>query len=120
MTQEKFENEIKTLKKFFELYCHNKHQNKTMQEGKYKILYKEKYFYLEVLLCDECNNLLSNAIKHLQECPHEEKPRCRKCPNPCYEKEEWKKIAKIMKYAGIKLGLGKIGTRLKKIFPKKS
>jgi hypothetical protein len=115
MTHEKFESEINTLKKFFEIYCHDKHQDRVMHEGNYNIPYKEKTFILNVTLCDECNSLLSSSIKHLQECPHEEKPRCRKCPTPCYSKEEWKSVAKIMKYAGIKLGLGKIGKRLKNL-----
>ena len=115
MTYEKFESEINTLKKFFEIYCHNKHQEKIMHEGNYNIPYKDRNFKLDLTLCDECNSLFSKAIKHLQECPHEQKPRCRKCPNPCYEKEEWKNIAKIMKYSGMKLGLGKVGTKLKKL-----
>jgi hypothetical protein len=114
MTCEKFESEIKTLKKFFEIYCNNKHQNITTKE--YKIPYKDKIFDIEISLCNNCNQLYLDAIKHLQECPHQEKPRCRKCPNPCYNKDEWKNIAKIMKYGGIKMGIGKIGNRLKKLF----
>jgi hypothetical protein len=118
MTYEKFENEINTLKKFFEIYCHNKHQDKIMHEGNYNIPYRDKVFKLDVTLCDECNELLSYSINKLQECPHEEKPRCRKCPTPCYEKDKWKQVAKIMKYAGIRLGLGKVGTRLKNLLKK--
>ena len=76
---------------------------------------KDRNFKVDLTLCDECNSLFSKAIKHLQECPHDPKPRCRKCPNPCYEKEEWKNIAKIMKYSGMKLGVGKVGTKLKKL-----
>jgi hypothetical protein len=52
----------------------------------------------------------------LQNCPHEIKPRCRKCPTPCYEKQEWKNIARIMKYSAIKLSLGKIKSRVFNIF----
>jgi len=116
MTNEKFRSEIDTLKKFFELYCHDKHQNKTMHEGNYNIPYNNEYFKLNVTLCDECNSLLSNSISKLQNCPHDPKPRCRKCPNPCYEKEDWKNVAKIMKYSGMKLGLTKAAKKLKKLF----
>jgi len=116
MTYEKFRSEIDTLKNFFELYCHSKHQDRVMQEGSYKIPYRGREFLLEVRLCDECNSLLSNSIKHLQECPHEEKPRCRKCPNPCYEKEEWKAVAKIMRFSGMKLGLSKVKKRIGSLF----
>jgi len=114
MTYEKFENEINTLKKFFEIYCLDKHKDRTIHNGIYKIPYRDKVFRLELNLCDECNNLFANSIKKLQNCPHEEKPRCRKCPTPCYEKSEWKKVAKIMRYSGIKLGLSRIKTILKK------
>jgi hypothetical protein len=114
MTEEKFKGEIDTLKKFFELYCHDKHQDRIMHEGNYNIPYNNEYFKLDVTLCDECNSLLAVAIKNLQNCPHEIKPRCRKCPTPCYEKQDWKNVAKIMKYSGMKLGLGKAGKRLKK------
>ena len=115
MTNEKFRGEIDTLKKFFEIYCHDKHQDKTMHEGNYNIPYNNEYFKLDVTLCNECNTLLSYSISKLQACHHDPKPRCRKCPTPCYDKEEWKKVAKIMKYSGMKLGLGKVGTRLKKL-----
>jgi C4-type Zn-finger protein len=56
MTYEKFESEINTLKKFFEIYCHDKHQDKVMHEGNYNIPYKEKILILSVTLCDECNS----------------------------------------------------------------
>jgi len=74
MTNEKFRSEIDTLKKFFELYCHDKHQDKIMHEGNYKIPYNGTYFKLDVTLCDECNSLLSNSISKLQNCPHDPKP----------------------------------------------
>jgi len=115
MTHEKFRTEIDTLKKFFEVYCHDKHQDRTMYEGNYKIPYKDEYFKLDIHLCDDCNALLSNSITKLQECPHEEKPRCRKCPNPCYDRDEWRAIAKVMKYSGMKLGVSKVKDKLKKM-----
>ncbi|NLM99553.1 MAG: hypothetical protein GX170_05965, partial [Campylobacteraceae bacterium] len=46
---------------------------------------------------------------------NEEKPSCRKCPNPCYEKDRWKLLAKIMKYSGMKLGLLKIRKMFKRV-----
>ena len=52
MTKEKFRTEIYTLKKFFEIYCHDKHQDRVMHEGNYNIPYKDEYFKLDVTLCD--------------------------------------------------------------------
>jgi hypothetical protein len=116
MTLEKFESEIKTLKEFFYIYCHDKHKNQIKKE--YIIPYKEKTFKFDVSLCEECHELLKYAIIKLQECPNDPKPRCRKCKNPCYEKDKYKKMAQMMRYSGMKLGLTKAAKRLKKIFKK--
>jgi hypothetical protein len=116
MTKEKFKNEIETLKKFFEIYCRDKHQNRT--EKKYEIEYKNEFFDFSVSLCEDCHNLLSYAIERLKECPRDPKPRCRNCPEPCYEKDKYKQMAKIMRYSGMKLGLTKAAKRLKNLFKK--
>ena len=114
MTHEKFEIEINTLKKFYELYCKDKHQKQNQEE--LIIDYKSEIFHLELCLCENCNDAIKYSFLKLQNCPHETKPRCRKCPNPCYEKNEWKNIAKVMKYSAIKLSLGKIKSRVINLF----
>jgi hypothetical protein len=116
MTIEKFEKEIYTLHKFFDIYCSDKHSNQYIKE--YTIPYKEKTFYLKANLCEECHELLRYAILKLQECPNDPKPRCRNCPNPCYEKAKYKQMAKMMRYAGMKLGLTKAAKKIKKLFKK--
>ena len=111
MTFEKFENEINTLNKFFTLYCKNRHKN---QNEKCLILdYKNKHLNIELFLCDECEELIKKSFDKLKACPHEEKPRCRKCPNPCYEKPLWKKVSKVMIYSSINLGFSKIKKAIK-------
>ena len=106
MTNEKFINEVNTLKKFFTVYCQNKH----IHQHKYikSIDYKNQTFEIQLELCEECTKLITYSIERLQGCPHEIKPRCRKCPNPCYEKKQWKRLAKLMRYSGMKLGILKI------------
>lgn len=103
MTTQKFEQEIGTLKSFFEVFCKDKHQNQC--ERFYFLEYKDEKFELKVQLCQDCHGLLNYSFSRLLNCPHEIKPRCRKCPNPCYEQEQWKKVAKLMKYSGLKHGL---------------
>ena len=111
MDEEKFQIEIETLKKFLEIYCKDKH---THQERINKtIIHKSKTFVTDIYLCQECKVQYEYSIQKLQNCPHIEKPRCRKCPNPCYEKPQWKNLAKIMRYSGTKLKLIKI----KKLLP---
>lgn len=109
MKIEKLKSEAKTLKLFIETYCSNKHTNqKTL--GK-QMSYKGLDFSFTIELCPECKTMFEYSLQRLQNCPYEEKPRCRKCQNPCYEKPQWKKLAKIMRYSGLKLGLLKLKNR---------
>ena len=111
MKTEKFTSETQTLKKFFEIHCKDKHKN---QISYFKQLeYNNCIIKVDLELCEECKNLLQYSFDRLIECPHEIKPRCRTCPTPCYEKQEWKKVAKLMRYSGIHLGLTKIKKFLK-------
>ncbi len=114
MKIEKFEIEINTLKKFYEFYCKDKHSHQ--KNFNVNLNYKNRGFNIDLFLCEECFEAINYSFDRLKNCPHEIKPRCRKCPNPCYEKERWKNIAKIMKYSSIKLSLGKIKSRVLKIF----
>ena len=112
MEFEKFKSEVETLKKFFSIYCENNHFNQ--QKRTYKLSYQNQELNFDIFLCDECNNLFNYAINQLQNCPHNPKPKCRNCQNPCYEKDKYKKMAKIMRYSGMKLGLTKAAKKLKK------
>lgn len=111
MTIEKFQDEIKTLEKFFTKFCEDKHENQFIKE--YELNFKDEKIVLDLQLCNECQKLINYSFAKLQNCPHEIKPRCRKCANPCYEKQEWKDLSRIMRYSAIMLG---ITTKLKKIF----
>ncbi len=106
MTNEKFTGEVATLKKFFEIYCNDKHTNQKAYNE--VLLYRNNQHNVELNLCDECKALLNYSFEKLKGCPHEIKPRCRTCPTPCYDKQEWKQVAKLMKYSGIQLGLSKL------------
>ena len=106
MEIEKFTSEAKTLKKFFELHCRDKHTNQTHHCK--ELSYKDEKICLDLELCSDCNKLINYSFDRLSDCPHDIKPRCRTCPTPCYDKNEWKQVAKLMKYSGIQLGLSKI------------
>ncbi|WP_458699505.1 nitrous oxide-stimulated promoter family protein [Sulfurospirillum sp. 1307] len=116
MTNEKFIKDTKTVLKFIQLYCDEKHQDEKKSNETLHLNYKNVDLKEEVNfnLCSTCKKTFLYSYERLQECPHEEKPRCRKCPNPCYEKSEWKKLAKIMRFSGMKLGLLKIRRLFKK------
>lgn len=114
MLHEKFEIEINTLKKFFEYYCCDKHKEQNIKNHLLK--YKDKEFTIELYLCKECNEAINYSFERLLFCPHENKPRCRKCPTPCYEKTRWKNIAKVMIYSAMKLSLSKMKSKVRNIF----
>lgn len=106
MTSDKFISELDTLKLFFTTFCKSKHKNQ--KKFSFIINYNEQDIEIEYTLCEDCNKLIHYSIDRLQECQHDPKPRCRKCPNPCYEKVQWKKLAKVMRYSGLQLGFLKI------------
>ena len=109
MTTEKFEKDARTLHKFIQLYCDQKHKTAKKTSDFIDLKYQNKELgKLEYNLCKECEKTLKISYENLTNCPHDEKPSCRKCPAPCYNKTDWKKVAKIMKYSGMQMGLLKI------------
>lgn len=112
----KFKEEISTLKKFFEIYCKNKHSKQ--DEKTITLNYKNQDIEIKLELCEECLKKINYSFDRLLECPHEIKPRCRTCPNPCYEKKQWKETASVMRYSGMTLGLTKFSKKVKSIFKK--
>ena len=110
---EKFKNDVRVVHKFIQLYCDKNHTDYDKKEGQLILSYHDSDLgVVDYHLCETCKKTLKYSYQRLLECPHEEKPRCRKCPNPCYEKTEWKALAKIMRYSGMQLGLLKV----KKLF----
>ncbi len=107
MTEDKFTSEVATLKKFFTIHCHGKKHNDIKAQN-IVLNFENKELKYDFELCNTCFNLLKYSFNKLENCPHDIKPKCRTCPTPCYEKDEWKKVAKVMRYAGISQGLNKI------------
>jgi len=110
MTDKEFINNSEIVLKFIQLYCKKKHHEEEKHNESVNLVYKDKDLKTELhyKLCDDCKKTFYYSLARLRECPHDEKPSCRKCPNPCYGKDEWKKLAKIMKYSGMQLGLTKV------------
>lgn len=114
MQDKKFISEVQTLLKFIQLYCDDKHDEKK-ESVSLEVPYKGRnLLHVNFDLCLTCKETFLYCIQRLQECPYEEKPKCRTCKTPCYERPKWKELAKIMRHSGMKLGLLKI----KKLFSK--
>ncbi|MGB3962428.1 MAG: nitrous oxide-stimulated promoter family protein [Sulfurimonas sp.] len=103
MTCEKFEKELASLKKFFPLYCGDKHRPTDVRH--FDLRYQDKKYSFELPLCAECAELLSYSFERLKACPYDEKPKCRTCVKPCYNKTQWKQVAAVMRYSGTKTKL---------------
>jgi hypothetical protein len=114
MKEEDFKKEVQTLVKMFPVYCRDKH--KGQQKRFYSLKYGTLEINFEIELCPQCHELFAYALERLKECPHDPKPRCRKCPDPCYVREKYKQMTRIMSYAGIKLGLSKAARKIKNFF----
>lgn len=110
MTNEKFINDTKIVLKFIQLYCDDKHKNSEKKDAIQHLIYRDKDLNIDLKynLCEACTDTFKYSYKALQECPHEEKPSCRKCNNPCYDRPRWKHLASIMRYSGMQLGFVKI------------
>lgn len=115
MTREKFLKDIKVLADFAQYYCAGNHANSPKNELGFPLVYQGESYEeaLEICLCAECKELFLYAYGRLQACPHEEKPRCRFCKHPCYEKRYWKAMGKMMRYSGIRLGFLKLKKKIK-------
>lgn len=117
MTKEKFIEDSRTVLKFIQCYCDNEHSKLIKQNDSINLIYRSDDLNIQIpySLCAECEKTLRYSYKKLQNCPHEEKTSCRKCHEPCYEKREWKLLAKIMRYSGMKLGFIKIKNMFKSL-----
>jgi hypothetical protein len=114
MKPEKFHHDAKTVAKFIEIYCKDKH-DEAKKEQRYPLPYHGVTFApLTATLCEACQETLRYSLARLEACPHEEKPSCRTCPAPCYNPPQWKLLARIMRHSGMKLGL----IKLRKLFTK--
>ena len=114
MKKEKFIGDTKTVLKFIQFYCDKQHKESIKFNKSLNLRYLDESLHVEVYysLCSTCRDTFLYSYERLQECFHDEKPSCRKCPKPCYEKPRWKHMAKIMRFSGARLGL----KRIKKLF----
>jgi len=110
MTQKKFLEDCFTLHEFIQCYCDNEHAEEKKSIGEIDLVYHEKSLgtKLNYKLCNHCKSMFEYSYNRLQECPKDNKPRCRKCSTPCYDKPAWKKLSKVMRYSGMRLGFVKI------------
>ena len=114
MTFETYRREVTTLTTFVTHFCNDKHCDLPREARTIGVRYgTETAEPIETMLCDGCAETVAYGIARLQGCPHDEKPKCRKCSDPCYERPMWKRVAAIMRYSGMKLGLTKVRKKIR-------
>ncbi len=98
----KEKHDIRTLARFIALYCRN-HHGADRAPVDFKAPGFDHLLELPLDLCPDCAKLLKYGLTMRIRCPHEPKPMCKKCPEPCYRPEYRNKIREIMKFSGMAL-----------------
>jgi len=96
----KEKDDIRTLMKFIEIYCRERHNGE-------KAPFSSKLFNIreiekrEIFLCKDCSRLLAYGLTMRLKCPHDPKPMCKKCEVQCYHGDYKAKIRGVMKFSGM-------------------
>jgi len=100
---EKTKKDVKVLVDFILIFCQGNHPDKTRSPIKAKGRVGELLNDHPMVLCDQCRKLLIHAVTKRVMCPQDPKPRCKKCPAPCYGKGYRDRIKEVMRYSGVDL-----------------
>lgn len=111
MTKDKFNLELNTIRDIVQIYCDSNHSVDRL-DGILRTNYRGNSFEVSYHLCKECAKTLNYVSTRLENCVHEEKPKCRNCRSKCYDKEELKKVVKIMRTAGVKYKFLKLKNKM--------
>jgi superfamily II helicase len=98
----KEKSDIRTLMRFVEIYCREKHYLEKSQFT-FKTFDIKSIRKKNILLCPECSKFLRYGLTMRLRCPYDPKPMCKKCTTQCYKGEYKLKIREIMKFSGIYL-----------------
>ena len=99
---EKEKHDIRILSKFVGIYCRYHHRDERAPFD-FKTPGFEGLFEDSLALCPGCTRLLRYGLTMRLRCPHELKPLCKKCPNPCYKPDYRERIREVMKFSGMHL-----------------
>lgn len=91
--------DLKILARFIELFCHARHDRKTLGEASLPKILQQGNGPGKTI-CRDCAELLEHGMKKRALCPLVPKPTCRSCPIHCYSPEYRQKIREIMAYSG--------------------
>ena len=104
-TDRKLRRDLRTLAKFVEVYCRNRHEHASKDDARLKVPHLEALADRAVDLCPACAKLLAHAFVKRTCCPLDPKPACKHCPAHCYQPQYREDIQNVMKYSGLRLVL---------------
>ena len=58
---------------------------------------------LNLNLCSECRSLFLHGAAKRVLCPYDPKPRCKKCPTPCYRPGYRETVRAVMRDSGLRM-----------------
>jgi hypothetical protein len=95
----KVDRDIRTLTKFIEIYCENKHKSreKSFWKGSEQVNYRP---HENIEFCQDCTALLNYSIGRRALCPLNPKPACKNCKIHCYADEYRAGIREVMRFSG--------------------
>ena len=97
--------DLRTLVRFIDIYCSNKHAAATREQAEVKGFDLVAMGKGPVALCTECSKLLAHALVKRSHCPMEPKPACKHCSDHCYHPAYRAKIQEVMRFSGRRLVL---------------
>jgi len=99
---EKEKADIRTLMKFVAVFC-REHHNAERAPFFFRNFDIKEIEKKEISVCPDCTRLLTYGLAMRLKCPHDPKPMCKKCEDPCYHGEYKSKIRQVMKFSGMYL-----------------
>jgi predicted amidophosphoribosyltransferase len=73
--------QVAILRRFVEVYCRRHHDGNA--------------------ICPACQNLLDYALGRLVNCPRQPKPKCKDCPQSCYDEDYRRRMREVMRFSGM-------------------
>jgi hypothetical protein len=92
--------DILILGQFVRLYCQTRHAGCETLPVTVKGTLAPWINGLDLKLCSECRGLFLHGAAKRVLCPYAPKPRCKKCPTPCYRPGHREAMRAVMRDSG--------------------
>lgn len=109
--------DILILAQLVQIYCRSHHGDReahAVTAGGTLVPWMDRQ---DLHLCSKCGSLFLHGAAKRVFCPYDPKPRCKKCPTPCYRPGYREAMRTVMRYSGSRMILrGRIDLLYKYLF----